>query len=208
MKYSSSFPVLLGILLITACSPFKAAQKAENSGKIKTHYPNTAFDSTAARQALALGKVTIEGIAFTKANHKFGPPSVFWKRIFASNCEVVLLPVTPYLEAWHKMRFRKENKKNKVYLSTDAYRFRISTRTDEFGRFKFEQMKPGRYFLQVIIPWSEARSRNVYEGSAYGNYGTRFDFYSKQNYTVSFSDRVEQFVTIGKTEGVMTVKLK
>jgi hypothetical protein len=196
-------------VFLMACNPLKQANRNAAKNEAKNIFPEELFDSIAAKNALALGNVTIEGVAFTKPREGFGQATLGAKnRIYAVNQQVHLFPVTPYFEAWYKLRKKKENSRTHVYLSDEAYRYRITVNTDQYGRFKFTQMKPGKYFMQIIIPWSESKTATVYEGSAYGSYGGRADYYSKQNYNVSHADRVEEYVTIGKESGTVQVKLK
>jgi hypothetical protein len=203
----------ISILLIAAygCNPFKQANKIANSGKQKTVYPQSSFDTVNAKRALEYGATDIEGIAFTRGSKVLGPPSIFAKKIYAKNCKVLLLPVNQYFYAWKKLRNHRENKRTFVGYDNKAFSYRIETFTDEYGRFKFDRMKPGKYFLQVIIPWSESRTAKRLTGSSYANtnYGTiRVDSYANYNYYVNFADRAEKIITISPGQKTLQVVLR
>ncbi|MBW8687857.1 hypothetical protein [Chitinophaga rhizophila] len=172
----------------------------------KVLYPEFAFDSLTAREQLKRGKGTIQGIAFTKEKNSFGVKPLLAEKIYATNTKIILFPVTPYFDAWYQMRRKKEGKRTYVYMSDEAYRFRLETRTDSYGNFTFTEMKPGRYFLQAIVGWSTTHGQNVYSGSGYNGYG-RTDYYTRSYYNVSHSDRIEEFVEVKESGEVVKVKL-
>ncbi len=193
--------------LVIACNPLKRADKLANKNKINVIYPSIPFDSLRAKSALALGKATVQGVAFTKPKTMYGYKAPLASRIYGANIRVVLYPVTPYLEEWYRLRNKKEGKRTQVYLSNDAAKYGLYTTTDSYGRFTFNQMKPGRYFLQAILNWQHTASTNVYQGSGYDGYG-RTDYYSRQYYNVGHADRLEKFITVEPDDPTVKVKLK
>ncbi|SFO72889.1 hypothetical protein SAMN05428949_6363 [Chitinophaga sp. YR627] len=190
-----AFVCLAGIVL---------AQRGPKPPKIL--YPEFAFDSLTAREQLKRGKGTIKGIAFTKPKNNLGVKPLLAERIYATNTKIVLFPVTPYFDAWLSLRKKKEGKHTYVYMSDEAFRFRLETTTDSYGNFTFTEMKPGRYFLQAIVGWSTSHSRNVYTGSGYSGYG-RTDYYTPEYYSVGHSDRIEEFVEVKESGEVVSIKL-
>lgn len=198
---------LLILAFCVSCNPLHKANKLANQNKITSLYPSASFDSVAAKNALAYGNTSIEGVAYTKPRNQFGTKTPLSARIFAKNTTVVLFPVTPYLEEWLTLRNKKEDKHTHVYMSNEAYKFRIVEQTDAYGRFKFEKMKPGRYFIQCILGYAETKSRQVYQGTAYGTYSNA-DYYTKQYYQVSKYERLEEFITVKDDDTKVEVKLK
>lgn len=191
--------VMLFVLILSVLA--SNAQKKKN-----IIYPEVYFDSTQAKKALGIGKGTIEGRAYTKPRNGYGFKAPLANKIYASNSTVILLPVTPYFDAWYALRKKKEGKKTTVYMSDEAYRWRLEARTDEEGRFTFDKMLPGRYFLQVIIGYSTRYTQNVYTGSGYNSYG-RTDYYTPQDYYVDHSERAEDFVDVKEDGEIVKVKL-
>jgi hypothetical protein len=201
---------LIQVLIITlciSCNPLQHANKQAKKDQITVIHPSTYFDSIAAKKALAYGNTTIEGVAYTKPRTQWGNKAPLASRIYAANTTVILFPATPYIEEWFQLRNKKEDKRTHVYMSNEAYKYRIVEKTDAYGRFKFEKMKPGRYFIQCIMGYAETKSRQVYQGTAYGSYGNA-DYYTKKYYTVSKYDRLEEFITIKEGDTKVEVKLK
>lgn len=175
----------------------------EEEEKITTLYPEVAFDSIQAKKALALGKGKITGVAFTK-------PKLSQPRIYAGNIKVMLFPVTPYFEAWYKLRKSKESLKRRryVYMSDVAYKYRLEAITNSAGKFTFPDMKPGKYFLLGYMSWSSTGSYDELTGTSYGSYGTQANHYEKRYYTQNHEERLEEFVEVKKDGEVVEVKLK
>lgn len=200
------------IVLFFLCTRQTQAQyvEPEEKDKITTLYPEASFDSTVAKTALALGKGSITGVAYTKPRTKLGYKAPLADKIKANKVTIQLFPVTPYLEAWLALRKKKENLKKKVYvyMSNEAYRFRLEAITNSEGKFTFPDMKPGKYFLTAIMDYSTGTTYDSYRGSGYDNYGGRTDYYEKKQYFTSHSERIEEFVEVKEDGEVVKVKLK
>lgn len=190
--------VLTTLLLLFSITIVKAQKAA--------YYPQVPFDSVQAKNMLAYGTSSIEGVAFTRVKNGYGMK--IGKKMLAINSVVTLFPVTPYFEEWYRLRSKSENKKTSVYMSEQAFNYRITVTTDEYGRFKFDRMKPGKYFLQSFASYTKSGTTPVYRGSGYGSYGGRVDYYDYQNYTNSYSDRIEEFVEVTRDAQAIEIKLK
>lgn len=190
-------PVLL-MLLTLSIAPKADAQKTEL-------YPQAFFDSTIAKSMLAYGKSSIEGVAFTRVKNGYGMR--IGKKMIAANTVITLFPVTPYFEEWYSLRKKEEGKKTSVFMSDQAFRWRITVTSDSYGRFKFADMKPGKYFIQAWADYSKSGSYKEYTGSATDGYG-RIDYYQYKNYTNNYSDRIEEFVEITRDGQAIEMKLK
>jgi tetratricopeptide (TPR) repeat protein len=182
---------------------------AELGGKItassgstrKSIFPAGTFDPALAKAALARGLSTIKGIACTRVDG-----GVFDAR----GVTVYLYPVTPYLEEWYDLRDKKEGKKTGVYMSTEANLYRIKAVADRDGRFVFEGLKPGKYFIQLIHSFNQAKTKRVYTGSDVSQNGpvrTTTDYYYDHNYTVARSRRLEKFVEIKEDGDVKKITI-
>ncbi|BAV05318.1 lipoprotein [Filimonas lacunae] len=169
-------------------------------------WPKGTFDTVAARYALQEGNGTIKGVAFTRPNKTiYGRTG---KRIYANKIKVVLFPVTPYLLEYLDLRKKQNPKKLKfVYLSPDAYRFRLEAVTNSTGEFTFPKMKPGKYYIQGVLGWYSSGYYDRYTGSGYNGYGTT-NYYSRELYTTDHSDLLEKFVDVDNDGQVVEVKLK
>lgn len=145
----------------------------ENTAKIIT--PSLPFDEEATKEAWALGDVTIKGVLYSKES-KSGPgfytiggndPQPAAKK------KVYIYPVTPYyaeyLKLYKQYRDYKGKQKIRVQFDERINQYAAYAETDEYGRFSFEKMKPGRYYIysDVVLQGT----KNVDKPYAYDNYG-------------------------------------
>lgn len=181
---------------------------AINFAKSQDYYfPQVFFDEKLAKSMLALGNSTIEGVATTKQRVgllKIKP--LLGERHYAEKGTVVMLfPITPYFEEWYRLRRRLESKTVSVYMSKEAFKYRIDTTTDEHGRFKFEKLKPGKYYLETIVNFKATGRYQQQTGrtdayNAYGGYLYSTPIYETFFYNYADSNRETKFVEI-KTDG-------
>lgn len=159
-------------------------------------FPESTFDPKLATAALSRGTSSIAGRACTKKDGL----------IFnAAGVKVVLFPVTPYLEDWYSLREKKEGKNTGVYMSEEANQYSVQTTTGADGRFIFEGLKPGRYFIQLIHSFNQRKTARIFTGSDVWQNGPVqqvTNYYYDQDYLVERSQRLEKFVEI-KSDGDM-----
>ncbi|HMP92280.1 MAG TPA: hypothetical protein PKD90_05370 [Phnomibacter sp.] len=197
------------LLLLSAAKLQAQYVQPERTKQPTIHYPAVAFDSLQAKTALALGKGKITGVAFTKTRTQFGYKAPLGSKIKAYKMLVMLFPVTPYLQEFLDLRDKKENLKKQVYvyMSNDAYRYRLEAITNSEGEFTFPDMKPGRYFLTAVLNYNTTHNTSTYTGSGYTNYGGQIDYYKHGTYTKGHSERLEKFVEVKADGEVVEVKL-
>lgn len=173
-------------------------------------YPSQKFDSLAAKNALALGKGKIVGVAFTRLKNGYGMK--VGDKVLANKVTIQLFPVTPYFEEYYKLwkdSSKNNPKKNKfVYMDKNAYRYRLEAISNSSGEFTFPDMKPGKYYLWSSMGYSRNFSYNRYTGSGYGSYGGRVDYYEPTSYSRDYSEFMEEFVEVKSDGEVVKVKLK
>jgi hypothetical protein len=187
------------IFVVSCRNPLAIADRNAKRNEQTIHYPETKFDSVHAKNQLGKGKATIKGVLFKKTNKI----AIVGGYTYGYKKEVVLLPVTDYLLEWYKLRAAKENKKTSVYLSEQAYSFRLVTVTDENGRFFFNELKPGKYFVQAYMSKTNYFSRDVVVGT--DSYGTKY--YKQENYSEMKKYRNEKFVEIKNDGEIIEIKL-
>jgi tetratricopeptide (TPR) repeat protein len=165
-------------------------QQAVGKNVFRNMYPEAEFDAKLAKSMLERGTGTLRGRACSKVDGGI---------YYASGVKVVLYPVTPYLEAWYELREKKEGKRTGVYMSREASRYRMEVTTDYQGNFQFQGLKPGKYFIQVMHEFNQAKTARIYTGSDVSQNGpvrTTTNYYYDQDYTVARSKRFEKFVEI------------
>lgn len=182
--------------------------KAQN-----TYYPQAFFDKKLAQQMIGFGNSTIEGVASTKQKNNFGIKPLLGEKHYATKGTVVMLfPVTPYFEDFYSMRRKYENKKTTVYMSEEAFKYRIEALTDDRGRFKFEKLKPGKYYLETIINFTATASYQKQTGQSdayngYGGYLYSTPIYQTFFYGYSSGNRESKFVEIKQDGEIKEIKL-
>ncbi|ROS14322.1 hypothetical protein EDF65_3096 [Chryseobacterium nakagawai] len=171
-----------------------------------TYYPQAFFDKKLARDMLAFGNSTIEGVASTKQKNNWGIKPLLGQKHYAPKGTVIMLfPVTPYFEEFYSMRKKYENKKTTVYMSEEAFKYRVEALTDDHGRFKFEKLKPGKYYLETIVNFTATASYQQQTGTSdayngYGGYLYSTPIYSTFFYGYDAANRESKFVEI-KADG-------
>lgn len=171
-----------------------------------TYYPQAFFDKKLARDMLAFGNSTIEGVASTKQKNNWGIKPLLGQKHYAPKGTVIMLfPVTPYFEEFYSMRKKYENKKTTVYMSEEAFKYRVEALTDDHGRFKFEKLKPGKYYLETIVNFTATGSYQQQTGTTdtyngLGNYLYSSPIYSTFFYGYDAANRESKFVEI-KADG-------
>lgn len=167
-----------------------------------TYYPQAFFDKKIARDMLAFGNSTIEGVASTKQKNNWGIKPLLGQKHYAPKGTVIMLfPVTPYFEEFYSMRKKYENKKTTVYMSEEAFKYRVEALTDDHGRFKFEKLKPGKYYLETIVNFTATGSYQQQTGATdtyngLGNYLYSSPIYSTFFYGYDAANRESKFVEI------------
>ncbi|KFF28240.1 hypothetical protein [Chryseobacterium vrystaatense] len=178
-----------------------------------TYYPQAFFDKKLAREMLSFGNSTIEGVASTKQKGKFGIKPLIGGRHYAPKGTVVMLfPVTPYFEEFYSMRRKYENKKTTVYMSEDAFKYKLEALTDDYGRFKFEKLKPGKYYLETIVNFTATGSYQEQTGrtdsyNVYGGYLYSSPIYQTFFYGYSAANRESEFVEVKQDGEIKEINL-
>lgn len=184
------------LVLITIMSAF-ILSKAQN-----TYYPQAFFDKKLAQSMIGFGNSTIEGVASTKQKNSLGFKPLIGEKHYAREGTVVMLfPVTPYFEEFYSMRKKYENRKTTVYMSEEAFKYRIDAYTDAHGRFKFEKLKPGKYYLETIVNFTATANYQQQTGQSdaynvYGGYLYSTPIYQTFFYNYASSSRESKFVEI------------
>ena len=97
-------------------------------------------------------------------------------------------------------------------MSNEAFAVRREAYMDDYGRFRFENLKVGKYYLETIVDFTAVGSYKQQTGTstAYNVYGT--PLYSTPIYETFFYDyeaahRESKFVEVKKDGQVIEIKL-
>lgn len=183
-----------------------------------SYFPQVFFDKKQAEAQLGAGKSTIEGVAFTREKRTIpftmGAVKVKTgkKHMARPNTVVMLFPVTEYFTEFYNLRKKLESKTKQVLMSNEAFAVRREAYTDDYGRFRFENLKVGKYYLETIVDFTAVGSYKQQTGTstAYNVYGT--PLYSTPIYETFFYDyeaahRESKFVEVKKDGQVIEIKL-
>lgn len=199
---------LIGLCAITSLPGRAQYVEKERDDTIRL-YATTPFDSAAARSALAKGNSSIKGVAFTKPRTPYGFKAPLAPRIYANRITVLLFPVTPYLLDYLEVKKKENPKRLKfAYIDPVAWRFRYEAITNSTGEFTFPNLKPGKYYLEALLPWSATGYSDQYTGSGYDSYGGTTNYYQRQYYNIGHYDKLYEFVEIASDEEVVKIKLR
>ncbi|MBN9297469.1 MAG: hypothetical protein J0I41_10680 [Filimonas sp.] len=195
---------MMAAVVLMACNPVKQADRNAAKNTVVTVYPQSSFDSVAAKNALTYGTGSISGVVFKRVAKQKG--SIYTTKLWGKNVKVILFPVTPYFQEWYDLRKKKEGKLTRVYMSDAAVRFRVETFSDDYGRFTFEKMRPGKYFLQAFLDWYRPVNYKQYTGYATDGYYTT-NYYEWKSYNEDHTSRLEEFVEVKSDGEMVQVKL-
>ena len=183
-----------------------------------SYFPQVFFDKKQAEAQLGAGKSTIEGVAFTREKRSIpltmGAVKVKTgkKHMARPNTVVMLFSVTEYFTEFYNLRKKLESKTKQVLMSNEAFAVRREAYTDDYGRFRFENLKVGKYYLETIVDFTAVGSYKQQTGTstAYNAYGT--PLYSTPIYETFFYDyeaahRESKFVEVKKDGQVIEIKL-
>lgn len=199
---------IIALIVIIICFSTHA-QKGKT-----VYFPQVFFDKKEASNLLAEGKSTIEGVAFTRKKNMYGFKPLLAEKQYAKEGTVVMLfPCSTYFDEWYRLRNKYENKTTAVFMSQEAFEYRLEAKTDAYGRFKFTNIKPGKYYLETIIDFTAVGSydeqvgnTNYYNG--YGAYVGSSPIYKKYYYNYTLENREYEFVEINRDGELIEMKLK
>lgn len=189
---------LLGIvscLVISSCSSksneyrYDAIPLSHQGNSTSATYPEVKFNVAEAKDALRLGTSKIEGSFCVR---DFYRDSYYY---YADRgTRVSIYPVTPHLQAWYKL---KESKGTRVaYMDPEAIKYRIDTEVyNDKGRFQFDQLAPGKYYIQGYYGLTQNRVRTVY---THTDYYANTHYYKEEPFTARKGGLYDGFIEIKK----------
>lgn len=117
--------------------------------------PTTPFDPTLADAAMAPGNSSVRGILFHKIGAQCGRGFLLKPKPADQGIAISLFPVTPHLTDYiqlleaHRYKRLYSPKSTPKILAYDPRlpQYSLAAKTDEYGRFEFHRLRPGRYWL-------------------------------------------------------------
>lgn len=160
----------------------QADRQAEQAQPIE-YRPQTPFDQQQAALALEPGNGTIRGVLFHRLDD-FGRYAVFPPQPVTTmeGIDIYLYPVTQHLIEYQQL-VEKHLRKRRVQLTAESRRprqvilddaalnYRKVARSDQYGRYTFTDLKPGKYLLYSLANVTSYFNEDVPVGSSQINYG-------------------------------------
>jgi hypothetical protein len=190
---------IFSLMLFSGCTP-SALQMANNEADAaRKAIPqkiniNTPFDAIQAKDALSKGNRKITGVLYhrldiTGRDERGWPASPLIKNQPFKNASLSLFPESPAIVAFEKMFFEQQSIMKKWYTNSPSIfnqqpqtklfllppgvvDYGIEVKTDDFGRYTFNNLKPGRYYLYTAGWKTGTYNKDVYAGSSQYSDGT------------------------------------
>ena len=158
--------MLSAVFVITGCAQTSVLDKADKAAEIKQANTaveakiSTPFDEEQARKAMESGNSSLRGVLFHRIRAKTSYPgeqitAVKAAAVYAPNVTIYLYPLTEHLK--EQRRLENDNRKKRMRSDTvqltsymadqRMFKYMRHTKTDEQGRYMFNDLKPGRYYL-------------------------------------------------------------
>ncbi|PKO46602.1 MAG: hypothetical protein CVU31_09825 [Betaproteobacteria bacterium HGW-Betaproteobacteria-4] len=156
MKNRIKFGLMLcASLAISACATLAGdpVDRADRKAKaLAPRAPQTSFDEAQAKAALKPGNVEIKSVLVSCYGRAIG---CMQGSIPVVDTNVYLYPYTPYLEEYLAMQKKlnadikrhRDYSSVKITISPKLTEYRRTARSDEFGRYSFKNVKPGKYYI-------------------------------------------------------------
>lgn len=223
---------LMVVLMLSGCvSPMQRADSEARNQQLNTPVDvrvGVLFDEAQAKAAMALGNANIKGVLYhkvTSGGKYAGADAALTLNParYISNVDVMLYPVTAHL--LELMRLEEENRGRLRPWSADKqlkrfipderlYKYSLKTKTDEHGRYFFNQLKPGRYLVFVADQdVTSTGTETVRDGTSVvsdGYYSTEVAHYRNQDFRVRTPVHYEEYVEIkpGQKEMVLESRMR
>jgi len=195
-------------------------QQANKPVKVKVAVP---FDEAQAKEAMALGNTTIKGVLYHKVTSRgqyAGEDKLMTLEPahYIKGLNVYLYPVTAHLT--ELIRLEKENRRQRVNNKTAQlkefvpderfYKYALQSKTDEQGRYFFNQLKPGKYM--IVAQNYDVSSRGtgvVRDGTSVvtnGIYAAEVAHYRTQEYNVGTIVEYQKEVEVAPNQKEMVLE--
>lgn len=189
-------------------SVLKKMNMQEQLDTVQYIYPKTNFDEEYTKNAVALGNSTINGVLFYKITND-GSDAALLSTIKpepVSGHKVFLYPYTPYLVDYinlsKKQARSRDPQKRKVMADDRMFIYSYYSVTDNYGRFSFGKMKPGKYLLSA----EKMVSGYYYTTVATGRAVSDFNPYYGQVGVTQYENQRQNWSALAILEKVVEVK--
>ncbi|OOG17188.1 hypothetical protein BWD42_17190 [Sphingobacterium sp. CZ-UAM] len=188
----------INFLLLFSVPYYIKAQKAP-----KVIFPKSTFDVVQAKRMISSdGKATLRGTVSRNSNYKVNV--------------VELYPCTDYFYEWYELKKKDKKGKKHIYMSNEAYSYRILTKIQADGSFEFKGLNPGKYYINTLVYETKSGigerqvgTETVTTKNGYGHLLSSYDrpIMEKYRFLYETVDRLESFTEISSEEQTVNVTL-
>lgn len=137
----------------------KQADQQAEMDQVKRVVPETVFDENLTKLAMERGRSSIRGVLFHIDKYGSGRP------VPVKEVDVILYPMTPYMEEVIELEKQvmgnRGKQKLELVMDKRASKYAIVSKTDQYGRFQFANIKPGKYFMASNGSFSKSYNVNL-----------------------------------------------
>jgi len=142
------------------------ARQAAEAKAAEWERAQSLYDDRDMESMLELGNGSLRGVMSLRM--KSGPTALNRALTRASTSLadrewVILFPVTPYVEAWHRLHDGVSTRALQR-LDPRIWKYAGRVRTDTKGNFEFDGLKPGRYLVFAEFPFAYTNTHYVDSG--------------------------------------------
>lgn len=230
MKIKSAFLGGLFVSVLVGCaSTLDQADRAARNEQLDTPVDEKVtalFDESQAKAAMLPGGATLMGVLYHKVRNGgryAGEDTTLTlaPSTFLSGVKVYLYPVTAHLVELNRLEEDNRNRftialisekkqLKKIIPDKRLYKYSRVTKTDSHGRYVFNNLKPGNYYIYVppqdILSTGTEAVRSGTSVVTDGIYSAEVAHYQNQNYRVKTMVEYAEYVDIGS--GQKEVKLE
>ena len=229
---SALLSVAVAATLAGCASPMLQAEKQASIDQANTPLATkitVPFNEQQAKAALETGPTNIKGVLYHKlirgGRQSGGDPIIaLGSPVYLKNVNVFLYPVTDHLLEY--VRLDNENRKRKGFFSKDKQvrefitdpsfsKYSIVSKTDANGRYFFNSLKPGRYYVvaqnqDIFTTGTERVSAGTSNISDVWGYIGTVQHYKNQDFRVKTPVEYAEFIEIksGQQELVLESRMR
>lgn len=194
---------------LTACaSPLEEANRRAANERVTEVRATTPFDAASARAALGPGKSQIVGTVYAVENAPKSYDPGATAKVFKEGVQVYLYPMTAHLREYLALRKeldsppslfkpRRGPGQHTLVASDEMMKVRREARTDKFGRFSFNNIKPGDYHVTLQYKHTFHSMQNVRTATVVGQYD-RAGVYETREFSEPVEALMFENVTVGR----------
>lgn len=233
MKLSVLLSLGLVGMLVACASPSEIAEREAERNRLNTPMQvkvTVPFNEAQAKAAMAYGNTNLNGVLYHKLEFRgrvvHDGALTLRSPHLLEGVTMLLYPVTEHLLELNRLEEEnakafKRSRGNRVAFFSGVqlkhfipdplmYKYSLKTKTDKYGKYTFEKLRPGKYFV-IAIDQSISSSgyEDVRTGTSYvsnGYYGANVAHYTTREFTVRSRVGYNEIVEVTAGQGQLALE--